>query len=176
MIRIKRVKRIAVAVKDLDKAVENWQRLFGVQTFQVGQEPEDRYQWAAFEIGNTRGDAEMTMEFLAPLNDPEGETLIGKFVKKRGEGLYMITLETEGTAEEVSREIELTGLSPSWGGLTKQWVEGMESVGIESWTEHYIAPKDANGVLVTLASVKYLPPTAVRTAPGKTFRKEEATT
>lgn len=176
MIRIKRVKRIAVAVKDLDQAVKNWQRLFGVQTFQVGQEPEDKYHWAAFEIGNTRGDGEMTMEFLAPLNDPEGETLIGKFVKNRGEGLYMITLETEGTAEEVAREIKQTGLTPSWGELTKQWIQGMESVGIESWTEHYISPKDANGVLVTLASVKYLPPKLVRTASGKTFQKKKAST
>jgi hypothetical protein len=176
MIRIKRVKRIAVAVKDLDKAVENWKRLFGVQTFQVGQEPEDRYHWAAFEIGSTRGDAEMTMEFLSPLNDPNGEVLIGKFIRTRGEGLYMITLETEGTAEEVARELKETGIASSWGGLTKQWVTGMESVGIESWTEHYISPKDANGVLVTLASVKYLPPKLVKTAPGKTFKKEKART
>jgi hypothetical protein len=170
MIRIKRVKRIAVAVRDLDQAVKNWQRLFGVRPFQVGQETEDKYHWVAFEIGNSRGDGEMTMEFLAPLNDPDGTTLIGKFIKNRGEGLYMITLETEGAAGEIKMEMEKAGVKPSWDGLTKTWTEGMEDVGIKSWTEHYLNPRDANGVLCTLASIEYLPPKVIETKSGVTRR------
>lgn len=171
MIRIKRVKRIAVAVKDLDAAVENWRRLFGIKPFQNGEEPEDRYAFVAFHIGNTRGDGEMTIEFLSPINDPDGEMLIGKFIKNRGEGLYMITLETEGTSEEVDVEIRETGLEPSWGGQLKQWkdIEGMEELGLKSWTEHYISPKNANGVVVTLASIEYADPKVSRGKPGKTI-------
>ena len=33
MIRIKQIKRIPVAVKDLDAAVENYKRLFGIVPF-----------------------------------------------------------------------------------------------------------------------------------------------
>jgi hypothetical protein len=171
MIRIKRVKRIAVAVKDLDGAVDNWKRMFGIKPFQRGEEPQDRYAFVAFQIGNTRGDGEMTIEFLSPINDPNGEMLIGKFIKNKGEGLYMITLETEGTSGEVDREIKETGLEPSWGGQLKQWkgTEGMEEIGLKSWTEHYVNPKNANGVLITLASIEYADPKVVHGKPGKTI-------
>jgi len=160
MIRIKRVKRIAVAVLDLEAAVENWKRLFGVIPFSEGDEPEDKYSFVAFQIGNTFGEGDMTIEFLSPMDDPDGTMLIGKFIRKKGEGLYMITLETEGSSEEVDKEIEELGLESSWGGQLKHWGEDVEKgftekVGFESWTEHYINPKNANGVLVTLASIIY---------------------
>lgn len=169
MIGIKRVKRIAVVVRDLDQAVKKWEKVFGIKTFQVGQEPDHKYHWAAFEIGDTRGDGEMTIEFLSPLDDPDGTTLIGKYLKKHGEGLYMITLEAKGTADEVAMQIRETGLEPSWGGNQMRWTaeKGMADVGIESWTENYLNPKDVNGVLLTLASVNYLPPKAVKTQPGE---------
>ena len=175
MIRIKRVKRIAVAVKDLDAAVKNWEKLFGIKPFQKGEEPADKYAWVAFEIGDTRGDGEMTIEFLAPLNDPRGETLIGKFIKNKGEGLYMITLETEGTSEEVDIEFQKSGIKPSWDGRTKFWTKehGMGEVGIESWVEHYINPKDANGVLITLASIVYADPKLAISKPGVTTKPKK---
>ncbi|RJX28408.1 MAG: VOC family protein [Desulfarculus sp.] len=174
MIRIKRVKRIAVAVKDLDQAVKNWQKLFGVKPFQYGKEPEDRYHYVAFQIGDTRGDGEMTIEFLSPLDDPNGELLLGKFIRERGEGLYMITLETEGTADEVAQEIKDTGLKPAWGGQQKQWLaEHMQGLGLESWTENYVSPKDANGVLCTLASIRYQDPVMIDAKPGITLQPKK---
>lgn len=172
MIRIKRVKRIAVAVKDLDGAVANWKKLFGIKPFNRGEEPEDRYAFVAFQIGNTRGDGEMTIEFLSPINDPKGEMLIGKFIKNRGEGLYMITLETEGTSEEVDKEIRETGLEPSWGGQLKHW-DDMKGLSLKSWTEHYINPKHANGVLLTLASIAYADPEIIVSKAGKTIRSKK---
>ena len=167
MIGIKRVKRMAVAVKDLDAAVENWKKLFGIQPFQKGDEPDFKYSFVAFNIGNTRGDGEMTIEFLAPLNDPDGEVLIGKFVREHGEGLYMITLETEGSADEVAEGIRAMGLKPAWGGKQMVWeAEHMKGLGLKSWTENYISPKYANGVLCTLASIEYLEPEMVISKPG----------
>lgn len=170
MIPIKRVKRIAVAVKDLDAAIEKWKQLFGIKPFMKGAEPEDRYAFAAFYIG----EGDTTVEFLAPVNDPEGEMLIGRFIKKRGEGLYMITLETEGTSDEVDRQFEETGIEPAWGGQLKHWAgAGMEETGIKSWTEHYISPKDANGVLITLASIEYADPELIEAKPGVTLKPKK---
>jgi hypothetical protein len=68
----------------LNASVAVWKKRFGVQPFQRGQEPEDQYQWFAFNVGNTRCEGDMTIEFLAFLNDPKGENLIGKFIKDRG--------------------------------------------------------------------------------------------
>ncbi|MBU1741497.1 MAG: hypothetical protein KKC37_08120, partial [Proteobacteria bacterium] len=134
--------------------------------------PADKYAFVAFQIGDTRGEGEMTIEFLSPLNDPDGEMLIGKFIKNRGEGLYMITLETEGTADKVSEEIKATGLSPSWSGQQKEWRgDVVEKAGLVSWTEHYVSPKDANGVLCTLASIVYADPELMVSVPGDTLPK-----
>ena len=153
MIRIRKVKRIAIAVKDLNKAVENWKKLFGIRPVYYGAEPEDKYEFMAFNIGY--GDT--NIEFLAPKDDPNGEKMIGKFIKERGEGLYMITLETEGMSDDVDEEFKGTGVKPAWDGMLKHWAiptkELRDKQGIKSWTEHYVHPRDANGVLVTLASI-----------------------
>jgi len=169
MVRIKRVKRIAVAVKDLDAAVKNWQKLFGMRPFQKGEEPEDKYAFVAFHVADHTGEDVTTIEFLSPINDPNGEMLLGKFIKNHGEGLYMVTLETQGTSDEVDEELKKTGLKGSWGGQLKHWET--TKGGIKSWTEHYISPVNANGVLVTLASIVYA--TEVLTSPpGITIRNK----
>ena len=173
MLGIKGIKRIAVAVKDVDQAIENWKRLFDIKPFMRGDVPDDKYSFCAFHIGQSRGDDKVTIEFLAPLNDPDSTTLIGKFIKNKGEGIYMITLETIGSSDEVDKQFEETGLETSWGGHLKQWVytpEKPSPQGITSWTEHYINPKNANGVLCTLASIVYADPVCVDTKnPGVTL-------
>jgi hypothetical protein len=150
MIKIKRVTRIAVAVKDLDAAMENYKKLFGVVPFTYGIAKSEKYHWIAFEIG----EGECTMEFLAPWNDPDGEVLIGKFVRERGEGLYMVTLETAGDADETVDAMKEIGIEPSWGSVAWNNIR-MNASGdsADHWQEHYIHPKEANGVLFTLATI-----------------------
>ena len=88
------------------------------------------------------------MEFLSPMNDPEGETLIGKFIKKKGEGLYMVTLEMEEDNKTFEYDLTQMGIQPTWGNA--YFEEGPD---YKKWTESYIHPKDAFGVLFTLAHV-----------------------
>lgn len=166
VIKIKRIKRIAVAVKDLNKAVETYKKLFGIEPFAHGIEAEDKYEWMAFKVG----EGECTMEFLAPYNDPKGEVLIGKFIRERGEGLYMVTFETEGSPEEVRAQMRETGIKPAWNGRMKQWTDGKD---FAVWTENYVHPKDACGVLITLASIQYPKPEIEEYKPGKTLPPPE---
>ena len=150
MIGIKAVTRIAVAVKDLDASIEKYKKLFGVVPFTYGVAKEAKYHWCAFEIG----EGDCTMEFLAPWNDPEGEVLIGKFVRERGEGLYMVTLQTAGTANETVNAMRALGMEPSWGSVAWDDIPLNASGDMaKKWQEHYINPKDASGVLFTLATV-----------------------
>lgn len=163
MIRIKRINRIAIAVKDLDAAVENWKKLFDVKPTIRGAEPGDRLEWVALNIG----EGEATIELYSPLNDPNGEMPVGKFIKEHGEGVYMMTLETVGSSSEVVEEFSKTGIKPAWGGLLKRWSGKFfeKAWGAKSWTEHYLHPRDANGVLLALASVEYADPEFVVGAP-----------
>jgi hypothetical protein len=150
MIGIKRIKRIAVAVKDLDAAIENYKKLFGIVPFTYGIAKSEKYHWCAFELG----DGDCTMEFLSPWNDPDGKVLIGKFIREQGEGLYMVTLETAGTADETVDSMREMGIEPSWGSVAWNNIR-LNGSGdtAKNWQEHYINPKAANGVLFTLATI-----------------------
>jgi len=150
-VKIKRIRRIAVAVKDLEKSIEHWKKMLGIEPFIYGIEEEAKYHWCAFELG----EGEVNMEFLSPWNDPEGTTLIGKFIKNRGEGLYMVTMQTAGTADETVDEMRFLGMEPSWGSVNWEGENLLRGNGevSSSWQEHYIPPKHANGVLITLATI-----------------------
>jgi hypothetical protein len=149
-IKINKIQRIAVAVKDLDAAMENYKRLFGIVPFTYGIAKKEKYHWLAFEIG----EGDCTMEFLSPWNDPDGEVLIGKYIREHGEGLYMVTLRTAGTADETVDAMRELGIEPSWGSVAWDDIR-MNASGdsAENWQEHYINPKKANGVLFTLATI-----------------------
>ena len=111
-LNIKRIRRIAVAVKDIDAAIERYKSLFGIEPYDWGEATEERYKWAAFRIGS-QGDGQCTMEFLSPMNDPDGEVLIGKYIRKRGEGLYMVTLEMEDDNQTFEAQLSGMGIEPS---------------------------------------------------------------
>ena len=151
MIKIKNIQRIAVAVLDLDAAVEKYKKLFGIVPFNYGIAKSEKYHWVAFELG----EGQCTMEFLSPWNDPDGEVLIGKFIKQRGEGLYMVTLRTDGSADETVDAMRELGIEPSWGSVA--WNDPLLNASGDtaaSWQEHYVAPKHTCGVLFTLATIE----------------------
>ena len=94
------------------------------------------------------------MEFLSPWNDPDGEVLIGKIIRERGEGLYMVTLRTAGTADETVDAMHELGIKPSWGSVAwNNILLNASEDSAEKWQEHYINPKDTNGVLFVLATI-----------------------
>ncbi len=146
-LKINRIRRIAVAVLDIEAATERYKKLFDIDPFDWGQEPDLKYKWVAFRFG-ARGADQCSMEFLSPMNDPEGEFLIGKFIKNRGEGLYMVTLEMEEENKIFEAQLKGMGIEPSWGNAYFQ--EGPDYM---KWTESYVNPKDAFGVLFTLAHI-----------------------
>ncbi len=151
MVKIKNIQRIAVAVKDLDASIAQYKKLFGIVPFNYGIAKKENYHWCAFEMG----EGQCTMEFLSPWEDPNMEGIIGKFIKKRGEGLYMVTLRTAGDAKEVVASMKELGIAPSWGSVG--WNDALLNASGDmaaSWQEHYVAPKETFGVLMTLASIE----------------------
>ena len=151
MIRIKNIQRIAVAAKDLDATIAKYKKLFGIVPFNYGIAKEEKYHWCAFEMG----EGQCTMEVLSPYEDPNVEGIITKYIDKYGEGLYMVTLRTEDNAENVVSSMKELGLNPSWGSVG--WEDALLNASGDmaaSWQEHYIHPKEAAGVLFTLATIK----------------------
>ncbi len=113
-LKVKRIRRVAVAVLDIEAALERYKMLFNIDPFDWGEEAELKYKWVAFRFGS-EGDNQCSMEFLSPMNDPDGEVLIGKFIKKKGEGLYMVTLEMEEDNKTFEVQLNDMGITASWG-------------------------------------------------------------
>jgi hypothetical protein len=152
MIKIKRIQRIALACEDLEGTVAKYKKLFGIVPFNYGIAKGENYHWVAFEMG----EGEVTMELLCPYNDTKREGIISKYIDKKGQGLYMMTLRTESTdAAEVVAQMREAGVEPSWGSIG--WENPLLNAAgarAASWQEHYISPKETNGVLMTIATIK----------------------
>lgn len=151
-IRIKGINRIVVAVEDMDKARERYEKLFAIKPFAYGAEPEKGFHWLVFELGS----GETKMEFLSPLGDAGREkSPVAKFINKRGEGVYMITLETAGNVKETNAAMYELGLTPAGGVIYNDMPVCSEGIFANTCYEYCISPKDTHGVLFNLASLEY---------------------
>ena len=127
---IKNIDHIAIAVHDLQSALERFRVLTGATEEQVRIEevPSEKVRVAFIAIGNSK------IELVEPLVP---DSPIAKFLDKRGEGLHHIALETANLEAETARTAN-AGLSPisapSSGAGKKKIV--------------FFNPKDTNRVLI----------------------------
>ncbi|MBF0586711.1 methylmalonyl-CoA epimerase [Prosthecochloris sp. N3] len=127
---IKSIDHIAIAVSDLDKAVERYTALIGTtpDAARIEEVPSEHVRVAFLSIGGTK------IELLEPLNS---DGPIARFLEKKGEGLHHIALETEDLEEETRRtagEGIIPISEPSTGANNKKVV--------------FFNPKDTNRVLI----------------------------
>ena len=50
-LEVNRIRRIAVAVLDIEAAVERYKKLFDIDPFDWGEETDLKYKWVAFRFG-----------------------------------------------------------------------------------------------------------------------------
>ncbi len=90
---IKKLANVIIAVKDLDDAVRAYEAL-GLRADHVRREPEGGMRNAVFQVG------ESNLELMEP-TDPQNP--ITRFLERRGEGVYLVSLEVDDLAAEVQR-------------------------------------------------------------------------
>lgn len=128
-----RIHHLAVAVEDLDEALETYRRLFGAELEHRETVPEQGVEAAAVLVGGSR------VELLAPLGD---ETPVGKFLAKRGPGVHHVAYEVA----DVHAELE---------ALAEQGAELIDSEprpGLFGLQVAFLHPDAAHGVLSELVS------------------------
>ncbi len=129
---IKRVDHIASVVKNLDEAVELYERAFGLKPACIETLPEQGVKAALIPIGE-QGE----IELLEPIDAQSG---VAKFLESRGEGIHHICLEVD----DVDKELELLA-AKGVGLIDKKGRPGLAGkVG-------FIHPKSMKGVLIELA-------------------------
>lgn len=121
---------IGIAVTDLEKGIETYTRLFGVEVDGREKLPERNLEVAFLRIGD------VTVELISPTSE---ESTVGDFLKKRGEGLHHLAFkidDVESAVEELKNKSFRLAQMPAEGAHGR--------------TVMFVHPKDCHGVLIEL--------------------------
>jgi len=124
----KKIDHIAIAVKDLDAAVETFTQNFGFPVSRKGPVPGLHINRAFLEIGDA------SLELFQPTSEQNPGA---KFIADRGEGMYLLSLEVDDM-QKAANAMAAKGLKVSVQTLP----DGMKL--------GFISPRNAHGVLLQL--------------------------
>ncbi|MBT9160906.1 MAG: hypothetical protein DDT26_02202 [Dehalococcoidia bacterium] len=128
---IKGIDHVAIAVKNLDEAVNTFENLFGLRPSRIEDIPDQGVRAAVIHIGDTE------LEFIEPVNPNGG---VARFLETKGEGIHHICLEVDDTDEELKR-LDAKGAKL----IDRQARKGLAG------KVAFIHPKSLHGVLIELA-------------------------
>jgi|SRR5699024_10045332 len=128
---LKRISHIGIAVHSIDDALSFYRDTLGLSLEKIETVSSEKVRVAFLPIGETR------IELIEPT---DASSTVHKFLKKRGEGIHHIALETDHIYEHLaylqSENVKLIHDQPKDGaGETKV---------------AFIHPKEANSVLIEL--------------------------
>jgi methylmalonyl-CoA/ethylmalonyl-CoA epimerase len=131
------VERVAIAVRDLEKAQSFFEDIFGAR-FEPEEDIKDMsFRYRPFTLGGSK------MELLCPY-DPS--SVIAKFLDKRGEGVHHVSFEVDDLDATIA-ELKTKGIEIAY---RHRYAPEVHFEGYH-WDEAFIHPKDAFGVLIHLA-------------------------
>lgn len=91
---MKKVEHIGIAVKNLDTAIEVYEKLLNTPCYKTERVETEKVNTAFFKQGDTK------IELLES-TDPEG--VIARFIEKKGEGLHHIAFDVTDINAEMER-------------------------------------------------------------------------
>jgi len=126
-----KIEHIGIAVVNLKEAIEKFQKICSDLHFQIEKSADSEMQIAFLKFDNVE------IELLEPLKK---ESVIGKFIQKKGEGIHHIALEVKNISESIAKvksaNIRLINDKPKSGS--------------NGSLVTFLHPKDFNGVLLEL--------------------------
>jgi methylmalonyl-CoA epimerase len=113
---LRRISHVGLAVKDLDAAIEFYERVFGLRVAHRWVAEADRIEAASLQIGD------LGIELMQPLDD---DSPVGRFIARRGEGIHHVAYRVDDVAGAL-REAREAGVAtvdeeprPGGGGRTR---------------------------------------------------------
>ena len=88
-----RIDHVAIAVKDLEPALENFKNVLNIGHVDLEDVPAEKVKVAILKLEDTR------IELLQPLDD---NSPISKFLMEKGEGIHHIAI----TADDIEKDVE----------------------------------------------------------------------
>ena len=128
---IKKIEHIGIAVKDLEKSEDIFERLLGTKSYKSEEVKSEDVVTSFFKVANQK------IELLkaSSKNSP-----ISRFIDKRNEGVHHLALHVDSIEKEVER-LE---------GLGFEFISTTPKKGADNKMIVFLHPKTTNGVLVEL--------------------------
>lgn len=108
---LKRIEHVAIAVADLDAAIEHYSKVWGLEVSHREKVEDQGVEEAMLPLGDSH------LQLLAPTGP---ETTVGRFIERRGEGLHHLAFEVDDLAATLadlkSKGVELIDEAPRRGG------------------------------------------------------------
>lgn len=128
---IKKVNHMAIAVNDLDDALEFYNRVFGLKPEKVETVTEQRVKAAIIPIGEGS-----EIELIQPIDTESG---VAKFLEKRGEGIHHVALEVDNI-DDALKAVAAKGV---------EMIDKEPRLGLAGRVA-FLHPKSTRGILVEL--------------------------
>jgi len=129
--KLNKIEHIGIAVKDLKMVGRLYSDAFGLKVSDEIDATERKLRIAFVEISGVK------LEFLMPTDK---DSLVTKFIDKKGEGIHHICFEVDDIEKAVS-ELKNKGV---------EFVDDKPRLGVEGDKIVFLQPKSAYGVLIEL--------------------------
>lgn len=128
---MQKVEHIGIAVKDLSVSIPLFERLLGSACYKTEEVLSEKVNTAFFQTGDTK------IELLQGLDE---ESIITRYVGKKGEGMHHIAFEVADIHAEMAR-LAAEGFT---------LLNAEPKPGADNKLVCFLHPKDTNGVLIEL--------------------------
>ena len=128
---IKKIEHIGIAVKDLKKSEELFEKLLGEKSYKAEEVKSEGVTTSFFKVGDQK---------VELLHATSKESPISKFIEKRKEGIHHLALHVDSIKNEVER----------LKGLGFEFISTTPKKGADNKMIVFLHPKTTNGVLVEL--------------------------
>jgi methylmalonyl-CoA epimerase len=126
-----KIDHLGIAVKSLKEALPFYETVLGLELKGTEVVDDQGVTVAMLPAGDSR------IELLEPLS---GDSVVGRFIARRGEGLHHICYEVEDLASKLEE----------FGARGVKLLTGYPKIGAEGKLVAFLHPSSANGVLVEL--------------------------
>lgn len=134
MASIKKINHVAIAVSDIEAALDFWRDGLGLPVDHIEEVPSQKATVAFLPVGDSE------VELVKPTNEDTG---VAKFLAERGGGIHHLCLEVENI-DEVLKELKARGIRLI--NETPLQLPGRKIA--------FVHPKSAGGVLVELYQIE----------------------
>ena len=133
--KINRLDHISIAVRNLDEAISNFSRIFGLKARDRRKVKHMGMENAFIQLGDA------ALELIEPLDDPDSPNDVRRFLDRRGEGIMNLCLTVENLEEAITYMED----------RSVRVIEGKDADGDKI---AFVHPKDIHGVLIELRTGK----------------------